>query len=226
MALTRAKEEMYVIGIKRERDSFPFDLLPEPGPVSSPGDTGARSGGEGRGCREPARSALPRGAAGASHRRVARLTHGERRRGDLIHAALSRILFASPDLEGDIRRALARAARAMRIDADHGDLAGSAASLIGQPPLAELFSPRSRRAVFTERELCDEEGKLVRMDRVVVDPESVTVVDWKTGAEDDQADEHEEQIANYTRILRALYPGREVRAILAYLDQGGTRSVS
>ena len=226
VALTRAKEEMYVIGIKRERDSFPFDLLPEPGPVSSPGDTGPAPG-----VRAADAESQP---VVLSHEarpvpptvRVARLTHGERRRGDLIHAALSRILFASPDLEGDIRRALARAARAMRIDADHGDLAGSAASLIGQPPLAELFSPRAGRAVFTERELCDEEGKLVRMDRVVVDPESVTVVDWKTGAEDDQADEHEEQIANYTRILRALYPGREVRAILAYLDQGGTRSVS
>ena len=90
----------------------------------------------------------------------------------------------------------------------------------------ELFSPRAGRVVFTERELCDEEGKLVRMDRVVVDPQSVTVVDWKTGVEDDQADEHEEQIANYARILRALYPGRGVRAILAYLDQGETRFVS
>ena len=52
------------------------------------------------------------------------------------------------------------------------------------------FLSRPERAVFTEWEVCSEEGKLFRMDRVVVDKGCVTVIDWKTGAEEDQADQH------------------------------------
>jgi len=81
------------------------------------------------------------------------------------------------------------------------------------------------RAVFVEWEVCDEQGRLFRLDRVVLDKERVTIIDWKTGAEEDQTNQHEEQIANYARILHAVHPEREIRALLAYLDRGETRFV-
>ena len=48
-----------------------------------------------------------------------------------------------------------------------------------------LFEPRPGRRVFREVDFCDAEGRAFRMDRVVVDPDAVTVVDYKTGADTD-----------------------------------------
>lgn len=225
VALTRAREEMYVIGVSREKDTFPFDLLAgssftEAEEVEAP-------------ARVPGAAAAPPPAARLSHdaRPVPpsvgprRLGWIERRRGELTHAALSRIQYAGADLEADIRLALGRAARAMRLEPADPGIARSAAALIGRPPLSEFFTERTGRRVFTERELCDGEGKLFRLDRLVVDSDRVTVIDWKTGAEDEQEGAHEEQIAGYARILRSVYPGRDVRGLVVYLDRGETRCV-
>jgi ATP-dependent exoDNAse (exonuclease V) beta subunit len=224
VALTRAREEMYVIGVRRDRDTFPFDLLPESGYAE--GEAGpAAAGGTPHAAPAPlshaARPVPP--SVGAK-----RLSHGERRRGELVHAALSRILYSSPDLEAEICSAVGRAARAMRMGAEEAaslPIARAAGLLIGKAPLAELFLRVPGRTVFTEWEACSAEGTLFRMDRVVVDQDRVTVIDWKTGAEEEQVDAHAEQIANYAGILRTLYPGRKVRALLVYVDRGQTRLV-
>jgi ATP-dependent helicase/nuclease subunit A len=224
VALTRAQEELYVIGVRRERDSFPFDLLPQSGY------------GEGTAGRAAADGAPRAAAAPLSHAvrpvppsvGARRLTRGERRRGELVHAALSQILYATPDLEAEIRAALIRAARAVRMEADTAFTAAAAraaALLIAGMPLAGLFLRAPERTVRTEWEVCDREGALLRMDRVVIDPGCVTVIDWKTGAEEDRAEEHEKQISHYAAVLRDLYPGREVHALLAFVDRGQARSV-
>ena len=60
------------------------------------------------------------------------------------------------------------------------------------------------------------------MDRVVADPDRVTVIDFKTGEE--QPVEHEAQVRDYMAILSDAFPGREVTALLAYVDLGTVRS--
>jgi ATP-dependent exoDNAse (exonuclease V) beta subunit len=221
VALTRAKEEMYVIGVRRERDSFPFDLLPGSGFT------------EGAVEQAPSAGLLTLTPALLSHMArpvppsvsAKRLSTDESQRGELAHAALSQIMYVSADIEADIHTALERSARVLRVDNTGADIAASAVALINSPPLAELFRPLPGRSVFTEWEVCNGEGRLFRMDRVVLDKERVTVVDWKTGAEEAQADGNEEQIRNYARILQHVYPGREIRAFLAYLDKKETRFI-
>ncbi len=44
------------------------------------------------------------------------------------------------------------------------------------------------------------------MDRVILDPGAVTVIDYKTGAEEPA--EHELQLRRYMEILSGAYPGR------------------
>ena len=61
VALTRAEREMYVIGVKSEKDTFPFDLLPTD---SFPADHRERPGGNGARGTRAGRRAFPRGAAG------------------------------------------------------------------------------------------------------------------------------------------------------------------
>ena len=147
VALTRAREEMYVIGVKGERDSFPFDLLPEtgfadgaPGQPPAPGAAHARPAL----LSHAARPVPP--AVGAR-----RLSYGERGRGELVHAALSRITYASAEVEAQILQALGRAARAVRADAetDHAELARAAAFLIRRPPLAERLRQAHHRVIYS-----------------------------------------------------------------------------
>ena len=57
------------------------------------------------------------------------------------------------------------------------------------------------------------------MDRVIVDPESVLVVDFKTGGPTPLADEYREQLRRYRGLLAEIYPGRSIRSVLSYLDQ-------
>ena len=61
------------------------------------------------------------------------------------------------------------------------------------------------------------------MDRVVVDPDRVTVIDYKTGPEVEE--EHLHEVEGYARILEGAYPGRRIEAILAYLDRRELRRV-
>ena len=80
-----------------------------------------------------------------------------------------------------------------------------------------LFDRRAGRSVRTEQEFLSRSGALYRVDRLVIDPDSVTVLDYKTGGDaDEQA--YREQIQNYMTILRDVFPGRRVSGAIAYID--------
>jgi ATP-dependent exoDNAse (exonuclease V) beta subunit len=220
VALTRAKREMYVIGTRGGKDSFPFDLLPvedfPPGGDRAPPPQEARH--------DEMTSSL---AHEAPPPRIAErrdeLSHAQRRRGKFIHLVLS-LLETTDDLEAALANAAARAARQMRIT-DVEDLPDLAAAL-RQLGLADWFSPRPNRQVSTERDFCDESGRVHRMDRLVVDPDRVLVLDWKTGSEEIGSPEQEAQVRAYTAILGQVYPGRAVGGLLVHLDRRETRSVA
>jgi ATP-dependent helicase/nuclease subunit A len=221
VALTRAKREMYVIGVKGARDTYPFDLLPAESFPPSPekGRPESTVGG-----REPA-------AALSHHARpvplsfsAGRLSREERRRGELAHRIMELTLHAGPDLPARLASAAARAAREMRTDvSEAGALVPNLLRMLAQPDLAACFTPGTGRTISTEQELCDADGHLFRMDRIVVDPGRVTVIDFKTGAEEPAP--HEAQVRDYMRVLSEVYPAREVSALLAYVDLAVVRSI-
>jgi RecB family exonuclease len=132
----------------------------------------------------------------------------------------------APDaIEEALRAAGVHAAREARKDpAETKDLAALLAGMIAGTELRPYFAARPGRVVFTEQEFCDASGRLLRMDRVVLDPDGVTVIDWKTGSED--PGEHEAQIFDYARVLSSVFPGKPVGALLAYVDLGIVRRVS
>ncbi len=88
------------------------------------------------------------------------------------------------------------------------------AALWAHPDLGPLLSPPSGE-VLNEVEILDGEGRIHRVDRLIVEEDRVTVVDWKTGQETPEA--HRQQVALYCRLVSALYPGRRVSGRLAYL---------
>ncbi len=61
------------------------------------------------------------------------------------------------------------------------------------------------------------------MDRVVVDNDGVTVLDYKTG---DEKPDYTQQLTRYMRILKNFYHGRTVMGVLVYIDRGRIQEVS
>jgi ATP-dependent exoDNAse (exonuclease V) beta subunit len=51
----------------------------------------------------------------------------------------------------------------------------------------------------------------------VVDPESVTVIDFKSGETEDQ-EGYDRQVSHYMEVMRDLYPGRRISGAIAYVD--------
>jgi ATP-dependent exoDNAse (exonuclease V) beta subunit len=76
---------------------------------------------------------------------------------------------------------------------------------------------------LNEQEFTAPDGSLVRMDRIVVDTDVVTVIDYKTG---DEKPGYTEQITKYMSILRDFYRGRVVQGLLLYIDRKLIRTIS
>jgi ATP-dependent helicase/nuclease subunit A len=223
VALTRAMSELYVIGVKRDGDTYPFDLLPESlfAPKAEKG---------------PARSepALAEQRAPLLHdiRPIqpspgrAHLALKERGRGELVHRIFSLIPYADGDLDEKLRQAALRAVREARMEDVEQGLLPSMAKLIRDPRLSPFFERRAGRSVFAEREFSDAAGRLYRMDRLVIDADRVTLLDFKTGTERGAEAEHDEQMRVYAAILEAMYPGKSIEAHLVYTDLGDVRKVT
>ena len=63
------------------------------------------------------------------------------------------------------------------------------------------------------------------MDRVIIDTDKITLIDFKTGHDRDRYDAYKTQIRTYMKILREVYPGKPVEGIIAYIDTKELRRV-
>jgi len=83
-------------------------------------------------------------------------------------------------------------------------------------------------AVEGARPTADAAGRIFRMDRVIIDEDGITILDYKTGPppsagrETEIASVDRAQIREYARLLRDIFPGRPIRGILVYIDHPGT----
>ncbi len=228
VGLTRAEEEMYILLSNRGKDSFPLDLLPK----------GYKSGRRGRG-----RGGLQRPDLSVQgpnpvldtnltlhiyETEDRRIRYYERRRGEAFHRLLEGIEYLDEETEETfMAKGLAQGLTEREVQ----DLW----RFLRSEDVYTYFCQQDGREVFREREYVDSSGNLYRMDRVVVDPEVVTVIDYKTGthAETDLTvdsqtpddikgqrplDAYKRQMERYIQILRDVYPGRTIRGVLLFLD--------
>jgi ATP-dependent exoDNAse (exonuclease V) beta subunit len=56
------------------------------------------------------------------------------------------------------------------------------------------------------------------MDRVIIDRDKITVIDYKTGREKESEERYQAQMRTYIKILKAVYPGKDVEGLIAYVD--------
>ncbi len=143
-------------------------------------------------------------------------------RGLLVH----RLLQSLPDLVPERRRAAAERYLALPL---HGLGAEERASIVAEtlavletPDFAPLFAAGSRAEVPVVG-LVGGRALAGQIDRLVVTPTGVLIVDYKTlrpapASEREVPALYLDQLAAYRAAVEAIYPGREVRAALLWTD--------
>jgi ATP-dependent helicase/nuclease subunit A len=150
---------------------------------------------------------------------------GRFRRGELIHKLFEML----PDVPDSERASVAGAYLDGQPDLDEAqraEIAASVFAVLTDTRFAEVFGPGSRAEVaLAGRADALPDGIAIsgRLDRLVVTPERVLVVDYKTNrpapARVEDADPaYIAQMAAYAAVLRALYPHHRVEAALLWTD--------
>ena len=150
---------------------------------------------------------------------------GRFRRGDLIH----RLLQLLPDVPGPDRRAAA--ARLLDREPDltagqRAEMTTAAFGVLEDPVFADVFGPGSRAEAAiagTSSRLPAGLGVSGRVDRLLVTPDRVLVVDYKTNRPapsriEDADFAYRVQMALYAAVLAEIFPGRRIEAALVWTD--------
>ncbi len=150
---------------------------------------------------------------------------GRFRRGELIHKLLEVLPDLAPAARADGARRLLEKEQDLSPD-QRAEMAAAALGVLEDARFAEVFGPGST----SEAAIAGGAPELPpglkisgRMDRMVVTPERVLVVDFKTNRPapdwvEDADRAYLVQMAVYVAVLRALYPDRRVEAALVWTD--------
>ncbi|KQY89665.1 double-strand break repair helicase AddA [Brevundimonas sp. Root1423] len=146
---------------------------------------------------------------------------GRFRRGDLIHRLLERLPDITPADRADAARRILSRERDLD-DAARAEMIDAAFRVLNDARFAPVFGPGSRPEVALTGSVRDVPIS-GRMDRLVVTPDRVLVVDYKTNRPapdriEDADPAYVLQMAVYASVLARLYPDRPVEAALVWTD--------
>ncbi len=220
VAFTRAKEEMYIISIRTEWADKPSIFLPKTGYEPSKKQKVEKRENPGELTVDKYHSSVRKPAIAISSEKLALY---ERRRGEAIHNILSRVELVGADIEERVSSAIKEIAGSWGEPADAARIQLLVLEFLRLPEIAPFFTSIEGRKILNEQEFVNPDGRLFRMDRVVVDAESVTVLDFKTG---EDKDVYRDQILGYITILQNFYPGRTIQGMLAFVDRKKVRVVA
>ena len=142
------------------------------------------------------------------------------RRGTLIHQLFERLPEVAP--EERLERALGWLQRSAGVsDRDEAAaIAEQVCSLLSDDRYAPLFAAGSLGEAPIAATLSDGRVLAGTIDRLLVEPQRVSVIDFKTGRVPSNEGmipaAHRRQMEAYVEALRIIFPGREVRAALLY----------
>jgi ATP-dependent exoDNAse (exonuclease V) beta subunit len=171
------------------------------------------------------------GPARALHHRPQRL------KGEVCHYLLAWLNdLNQQDLDQRLAGARAQAAVMFPLYDRIDECAAVVKKLVTAPELKRFFYPEAAE-VFTEKAVVDANGETRRIDRMLVGPKQVVIVDFKSRQEgagqarDKDADQgtdapagisgsERQQMQAYLRIAAVLYPHKTVEGYLIYMDCG------
>jgi len=220
VAFTRAKEEMYIISVKTEYADEPSKFLQSSGyePSIKPEVEKQKQSLELVMPLHHSSMRVPVGNISSE-----KLALYERRRGDAIHDVLSQVEFVGADIDMLISSSIKKTAGSWMQPADEIHIKSLVLEFLRLPEIAPFFMCTENRKIMNEQEFVNPDGRLFRMDRIVVDADVVTVLDFKTG---DDKDAYTDQVRGYVNILKNFYLGRTIRGVLAFVDQKKLRVVT
>jgi len=143
------------------------------------------------------------------------------RRGILLHSLFERL----PGVAADQRHSAAvrwlERSAGVTEPATREEIASAACSIISDPRFADLFGEESLAEAPIAATLAD--GRVIAgtVDRLLVTPEAVRVIDFKTGRSvpnDSRSipPSHRAQMQAYSEALGIIFPGRRIEAALLY----------
>ncbi|MCK9409426.1 MAG: UvrD-helicase domain-containing protein [Bacteroidetes bacterium] len=212
VALTRAQKEMYVSVLFKKMENLPAAILPE----KKYGEKYVTIEKEKVEDKLPTIDSLYRKEQSslpvARYQKIGVL---ETRRGDAVHNILAEIEFISSDILKDIQTATTIVSTGQGIDKEHEIAA--IAQFLSMGEVKDYFIFKPGRTILREQDIAASSGRLYRMDRVIIDEQTVTIVDFKTG-NDERNNDYQEQVRNYMLMIKDIYPTKNISGVLLYLD--------
>ncbi|OPY80175.1 MAG: ATP-dependent DNA helicase PcrA [Syntrophorhabdus sp. PtaU1.Bin058] len=144
-------------------------------------------------------------------------------KGDLIHYILSLIRVLPQDPLPCVRESVKAGIAKLNAPFKEDEIEGVIVQLFRNPQVLSFFQPGEGTLVFTEKEIIDRGGSAFKVDRLIIHPSRIDIVDFKSG--ETKSEEHIEQIRNYGRLLQSMYPDRKVDKYLVYVDDGSATRV-
>ena len=236
VAFTRAKSEMHIVGVKKAEKNTKgengtlIDLLP----LEDFGDT------------EPAKrpvNPMKIRIEGEQDKNIISLSYGYSlyapvllkkedglyrlegaKRGEFIHKILSLIEYIDDNLDKLLLDAIKQASMGTGGIYLEDEIKRTIMDFIQYEPMRAYFVMKEGRQVKNEQEFSDGHGNLYRMDRVVMDKDCITVIDFKAGQGEKEEERFQAQLGLYMHILSTIYP-KKVEGFLAYVDLKKIRRV-
>jgi ATP-dependent exoDNAse (exonuclease V) beta subunit len=223
VGFTRPREELYVIGVKGKTKIYPFTILPESDFPPSQKPVKITPMPAQQIDAYPIRHHHKQIVFQARHEEIMHID--ERQRGEFIHRALFFVEYIDKKLDKLLSEIIMTVNNEMASSYSEMEIIKTIKELIEHGTMVEFFQKKPGRTIMREQEFSDTKGNLFRLDRVILDTDKVTVIDYKTGHDRDADDAHKIQIKTYMKILREVYPGTPVEGIIAYIDTKEIRSV-
>jgi ATP-dependent helicase/nuclease subunit A len=138
----------------------------------------------------------------------------------LIHQLLERLVAVDPNARADAARRWLERSAGFADAAARDEIVDSVCGILSDPGFAPLFGPGSLGEAPLAATLPD--GRVIAgtVDRLLIEDERVSVIDFKTGrvpaGHAEISNGHRAQMAAYAAALGVIFPGREVRAALLY----------
>lgn len=220
VAFTRAREELYIICKVKKETSFPFDILREFFDQSF----GSKKKKESSEIFQINSISTEHYDTNITFPVKPQFVHfNEKERGDIIHKLLSKIEYMDIESPNNTISQVEKHLKVMNKTSPLQEIKEIIYRIINNRELVQFFTPREDRRIFNEFEIADEKGFLHRIDRLVVDKDKVTLIEYKTGS---PAEEHIEQARLYLKLISRVFKNINAEGFLYYLDSGDIKWIS
>jgi ATP-dependent exoDNAse (exonuclease V) beta subunit len=156
---------------------------------------------------------------------VEELNLEERVRGEFIHRVLYFVDTLDENIEHDLEGIIERVNDEFKLDYPVETAKKNLLEFLNHEEIRRYFRTMPGGIIRKEQEFSDSRGNLLRMDRVIFEKDQVSVIDYKTGTNKEAEKEYISQLKNYIRILKEIYPGKNIEGVIAYVDLNEIKKV-